>query len=109
MKEEFIPRSAALSKTHDIHVKSKAGDVDYYHRCIDPSDIEEIPAANVRKAKRGEWISVNDGKSKVTMKRGVPQESCFCSVCGAWLVASDEYDVKGNFCPMCGAEMKGEA
>ena len=48
MKEEYIPRSAVLSKTHDIHVKSKAGDVDYSHRCIDPSDVEAIPAADVR-------------------------------------------------------------
>lgn len=48
MKEEYIPRSAVLSKTHDIHVKSKAGDVDYCHRCIDPSDVEAIPAADVR-------------------------------------------------------------
>lgn len=31
-----------------------------------------------------------------------------CSVCGDWLSASDEYLVKGNYCPNCGAKMENK-
>ena len=53
--------------------------------------------------KKGKWINI---------KTGIPvdadKEECWCSVCKTWLVASDEYDVKHNFCPYCGADMRGE-
>ena len=43
----------------------------------------------------------------VGMVAGEPWSSCYCSECGEWLVASDEYAVKGNYCPNCGAKMDG--
>ena len=43
----------------------------------------------------------------VGMVDGEPWSSCYCSECGEWLVASDEYAVKGNYCPNCGAKMDG--
>lgn len=53
---------------------------------------DEEPAADVRENVRGKWI---DGK---------------CDKCGEhapfWSMASTYY--KSNFCPNCGAEMKGE-
>ena len=64
-------------------------------------------AADVRPVVRGKWISNDDGETIIKLKYGEPQGSCFCSVCHEWLVASDEYDVKGNFCPNCGADMRG--
>lgn len=97
MKEEFIPRSAALSKTHDIHVKSKAGDVDYYHRCIDPSDIEEIPAADVRKVVHGKWNAVKGALHPA-------ETSAVCSNCGfATMIHAQTFY---HFCPNCGADMR---
>ena len=65
-----------------------------------------LPAADVRPVARGKWISNDDGETIIKLKHGEPQGSCFCSVCHEWLVASDEYDVKGNFCPSCGAKME---
>ena len=44
----------------------------------------------------------------VGMVDGEPLSSCYCSECGEWLVASDEYAVKGNYCPNCGAKMDKE-
>lgn len=70
--------------------------------------IVDIPAdKDVRPVVRGEWLSARDG-AKVEMLNGEPQYSCFCSVCGDWLTASDEYGVKGNFCPNCGADMRDD-
>lgn len=64
--------------------------------------------------KHGEWVDKRkedccDGEEPfvIGMVEGCPYASCFCSECEEWLVASDEYDVKGNYCPNCGAKMKG--
>ena len=32
----------------------------------------------------------------------------FCSVCGELLPCSEEYDFQTNFCPNCGADMRGD-
>lgn len=39
-------------------------------------------------------------------ENGCPRGSAHCSLCGEWLVASDEYRVKGKYCPNCGAKME---
>lgn len=44
--KEYIDREAAISLSKDIIVPQASG-VDYKHRCIDPQDIREIPAADV--------------------------------------------------------------
>ena len=90
MKEEYIPRSAVLSRTHDIHVKSKAGDVDYSHRCIDPSDVEAIPAADVRPVVRGKWGRIDYEPFGHDYR---------CSLCGC------KNDRASLYCPDCGAVM----
>ena len=57
--------------------------------------------------KTGKWISDTDDEP-VVIKDGFPDKSCYCSECREWLVASDEYAVKGNFCPNCGSYNGGE-
>lgn len=39
----------------------------------------------------------------------IPRTSCWCSNCGKWLIASDEYSVEGAYCPHCGATMDGSS
>lgn len=58
--------------------------------------------------KEGEWI--DDNGAKVPLDRdGYTTGWCQCSVCGDWLIASDEYEVRGRYCPNCGSRMaKGE-
>lgn len=53
--------------------------------------------------KIGKWVDTN-GKplNPVDPKR----DACWCSVCGKWLVGSEEYPVAHNFCPNCGAKME---
>lgn len=65
--------------------------------------LERLPTIEERKT--GKWISDMDDEP-VVIKDGCPYKSCHCSECGEWLGASDEYAVKGNFCPNCGADMR---
>lgn len=51
-------------------------------------EIAQLPAADVRPVVRGEWFDVGS-------------LSCRCSVCGC------KNDRVRNFCPNCGAVMKG--
>jgi len=58
--------------------------------------------------KEGEWI--DDNGANVPLDRdGYTTGMCRCSVCNDWLIASDEYEVRGRYCPSCGSRMaKGE-
>lgn len=53
----------------------------------------------------GHWID-EDGNKVPLNKDGYPLGSCYCDQCHEWLVGSDEYAIKGNFCPNCGADMR---
>lgn len=71
--------------------------------------LKRIPAADVRPVVRGKWV---DNKGSPVpwgeKNKNCPIHSAYCSVCGEWLTASDEYFVIGNFCPNCGADMREE-
>lgn len=64
----------------------------------EPPELEKIPT--------GEWVDADGNKVRLDAD-GHPLGSCWCSNCGEWLVASDEYKVFGKFCPNCGADMRG--
>lgn len=53
----------------------------------------------------GEWVDENGNKVSLD-KDGYPLGSCWCNQCHEWLVGSDEYAIKGNFCPSCGVNMR---
>lgn len=65
--------------------------------------IDDIPTADVRENVRGEWLSKNlDNFRKYEV---------ICSVCGARFIGNyDAYDepYDFNFCPNCGADMRGK-
>lgn len=67
------------------------------------SEMKKEPTVEL---KHGHWIDEN-GKpaSWDDMNIGCPSVSCFCSKCGDWLTASDEYPARGYYCPNCGAKM----
>ena len=55
----------------------------------------------------GQWV--NEYGQPVgwdTENPNCPASSCWCSKCGDWLTASDEYPATGLFCPNCGIRMK---
>lgn len=55
--------------------------------------------------KRGRWLSMDSEKAVTMSDDGCPVDSCCCSECGDWLTGSDEYAVRGRYCPNCGARM----
>ena len=70
--------------------------------------INEISTDNISSIIFGTWVTDLDSMKKVPwdeQNEHCPAYSCYCSVCGDWLTASDEYPAKGNFCPNCGATM----
>ena len=59
---------------------------------------ERLPSAQPER-KKGEWIEVDDHYNRISGR---------CSVCG-WEALLYETDVVGmDFCPNCGADMRGE-
>ena len=70
-----------------------------------------VNKADVAQVRHGEWI--DDKGERVPFDEHynegcAPKYSCYCSVCGEWLTASDEYAVFGRYCPSCGAKMDGK-
>ena len=65
---DYISREAATALAKDIIVPTKDGGT-YRHRCIDPQDIRELPAADVRPVVRGKWedVEVTDVADKTTL------------------------------------------
>ena len=57
--------------------------------------IDNQPTADVRENVKGEWIEITDKDAPITYA---------CSVCGAGI----DYRGFANFCPNCGADMRGE-
>ena len=61
--------------------------------------LKDIPTADVRPVVRGEWISYIEESPEGTKYIGHR-----CSVCNEW----EGFAEGCNFCPNCGAKMKGE-
>lgn len=72
-------------------------------KTISNNDIARFPTVQIDRL-HGEWVD-EDGNKVPLDKDGCSLGSCWCSQCGEWLVGSDEYAIKGNFCPNCGAKM----
>lgn len=67
--------------------------------------IVDVLRQPVRLVLRGKWLDCN-GNHVPLDDCGCPKTSCWCSVCGDWLTASDEYSTRGRFCPNCGVDMR---
>lgn len=65
-------------------------------------------ACDVAEVKHGRWQD-KDGNYVPfdDVLTDCPEKSCYCSECGKWLTASDEYACVGKYCPNCGAKMDG--
>ena len=71
--------------------------------------VDAQPTADVVEMRHGRWV--NENKNPVPWDEcnsKCPSHSAYCSECGEWLTASDEYPVTGLYCPNCGALMDKE-
>lgn len=87
---EYIEREAAIALAKDIIIPTKSG-YEYRHRCIDPQDLAELPAADVRPVRHGRWLIKTIRGDKRTV----------CSEC--LLETGTCYEE--NYCPNCGSRM----
>lgn len=104
--KEYIEREAAIALSKDIIVPQASG-VDYKHRCIDPQDIRDIPAADVVEVRHGQWVHGREVDREYIgdCLVGIFYDRWTCSECG-YVVDDHEYSgVNYKFCPNCGAKM----
>ena len=99
MTDDLISRQAAIAaiKGHEmIELDDKRRW--YNHGLLDSEvSILDMPTADVRENVRGEWIDAVVGTST-----GYTYHEKRCSICGYGEV------LPHNFCPNCGADMRGE-
>lgn len=94
---DYIERDAAVELLSQPITMSMCLSVEECHhkiaqQRIDRYLVENIPAADVRPVKRGEWIDYQQGRWIYAK----------CSEC------ETVHDVQSNFCPNCGAKMTEE-
>lgn len=90
---EYIDREVLL-KSIEEHNTLDEWLVSQYNADWIYSFIETAPAADVEEVRHGEWNRINQETT------GLPWK-CRCSECGC------PQDFEHNFCPNCGATMKG--
>ena len=71
-------------------------------RGVSTTNISRVPIADVRENVRGEWIShdLENGEKSI-------DKDC-CSVCGERFREIAMTGCEWNFCPNCGADMRGD-
>ena len=72
--------------------------------------IDSQPTADVRENVKGRWVEVVD-RTEMYDKEGVKTWGMLfqCNQCGFILNAIEGHTGQYNFCPNCGAEMRGES
>lgn len=102
---EYIERTAVEEMLENAQTIS---DGEYCGYCTEDVNLNAIPAADVMEVRHGRWVDGN--KNPIPWDEynsKCPSHSAYCSECGEWLTASDEYPVTGLYCPNCGAKMEG--
>ena len=90
---EYIEREKVLALQTDLHFDNIEQLKHWKCRHIDPTEVQLLPAADVRPVVRGKWVQVMgkyDWMVKCSRCNGVPIET-------------------SNFCPNCGADMREES
>lgn len=116
--DEYIKKSDALKATRMVYIECIYLDEQEYEEAeaddipvVFKRDIESIPAADVAEVKHGYWIG-EFSKERLSLDEDGRVETEFecavCFECGEDLLASEEYLVRGRYCPACGAKMDGK-
>lgn len=111
---DTISRQAVLNLAKDICVPTKDG-YTYRHRCIDVDEVRKLPSVQSER-KNGKWIygekrkfidlANADLQYKVLGYPHRPYRNMECSSCHKVTIADET--IQYNFCPWCGADMRGE-
>lgn len=93
---DLISREKAISLAKDICVKTQDGET-YRHRCIDPTELMEMPTVDAVPVRHGHWIMEFENEDGRDLR---------CSECRMKFYVGKGRD--GNYCPNCGAKMDAE-
>lgn len=92
--DDLIKRSDAIKTVEELP-NAYNGWSDAYDKAYIISTLEEVPKAD---RPQGEWIAKTENY----------HSHWVCSECGSWaLLEYNEQMCLSNFCPNCGAQMKG--
>lgn len=92
---EYISKESARKRAIEIPFNGK------FHKVIPLGEIDSIPAADVRPVVRGKW----DEEHEPFIWMGYTRWNCSC--CGFKCGYELEIKSRTNFCPNCGADMRG--
>ena len=93
---DYISRQAAINIVCDDECDDcPDGGCDMYRR------LKRLPAADVRPVVRGKWVP------QLTPYAVKDADICACSVCGESVWIYKDKSQPWNFCPNCGADMRG--
>ena len=82
---------------------------DETHECGTKCKMEAIYNADYRKVKQGEWVDVKKSHSTSLGGKGTsPYRMCTACKWEYPIVTVGQHLKKYNYCPNCGAKMKGE-
>ena len=106
MINDLISKRAVLELAHDLKISMidhNGEEYTYSHRCIDPHAILDLPAVRSGRDK-GKWDNINYYPFGA---------SICCSQCKHEYEKEQVFSVQGNeklfnFCPHCGADMRGK-
>lgn len=102
--KEYIERAALKRELAPYEENDFSQQMDVILAIVDAQ-----PTADVVEVRHGRWVDEN--KNPIPWDEcnsKCPSHSAYCSECGEWLTASDEYPVTGLYCPNCGARMNKE-
>lgn len=89
--EDAISRQAVLEKA--VYTETEEGWGGY---TIDIDYIKSLPSIKPQEPKTGHWI-LDDSDNSIT-----------CDKCGCLIYANDIIHGEAHYCPMCGADMRGD-
>ena len=98
---EYIDRNRLIKKFCG-HCYFDVGEKNCAEDCYDMKIIKSLPIEDVQPVVRGHWIGTKEAEDM-----GDIMKEFTCSVCGCceWDCTESE---SFNFCPNCGADMRGE-
>lgn len=96
---EYISREEAIKELREVYENeypTASGDFDEYASHDVPNILRNMKATDVQPVKHGHWIEVTPRHSK-------------CSICDTTcLIAVYPISKNANYCPNCGADMRGD-
>lgn len=111
---EYIKREAAIESVREVYERefpTADGAFDLFATRILPKTLKNLPAADVASVRRGKWVYGKDlGYAFGSLPKNKFHLYCTECQCEAFNRSEDDdpdFDVESDFCPNCGADMRG--